>query len=137
MRRLNLTNADVTVTSDDISLGTQQMIADVQYIYDQDPAELDLPSGTWWVWPIRRGTLQVSGYLTPGVVPHTIPVDIDYVDIDVACEGHSLSFTDAVLTGMNVSLAQLGEALPALQVQYSYTIFKDDNGVTTEFDPLA
>lgn len=141
MKVLNQANADVAI-SGDISFGTQSLVADVTFAYDNDPSELDMPSGAWWLWPLRRGSLKISGILEPGAQIPMIPATLtdSKKDVTVTAHGingieHTVPFTDIFMTGLDLAIQQVGEAMPALRVTYEFTVFKDDNGETGDYTP--
>jgi len=138
---LNQPNADVTITGD-VSFGSQSLVADVSFAYDNDPSELDMPSGAWWLWPLRRGSLKLSGILEPGQALPTIPATLTEAKkaITVSAVGindiaHEVVFDAAYLSGIDLGIQQVGEAMPAIRQTLDFTIFKDDNGETGDYTP--
>jgi hypothetical protein len=148
MRILSIENAEVEVTgtnADDTGnlgydLGTQRLIMNVVFQYDSDPQELDTPSGTWWIWPLRQGQVQLQAVLPPGSVPPEIeatPVnkkikikadDLDGVSQEVVIE-------NCYMNSFTAKAAQLGEDKTALELTVSYQVFLDDDGKTGDWAP--
>jgi hypothetical protein len=135
MKTLSLSNAQVTLTNVSFGAAGQQLIAQVQYAEQSEPAELDLPSGAFWIWPMKRGTLTIAGTLSPNYAPLTPAVSGNEYDITVTSSSpaKTAQFDKAVFVGSNVSIDQIGEAMPALQVQYKFQIFVNDNQETGDY----
>ena len=141
MKVLNLANADVAI-SGDVDFGSQSLVADVTFAYDNDPSELDMPSGAWWLWPLRRGSLRISGVLEPGgalpAITETLAASVK--DVTVTSAGingivHTVPFNGIYLTGIDLGIQQVGEAMPALRQTLEFTVFKDDNGDSGDYTP--
>jgi hypothetical protein len=141
MRILSIENAEVTVTGDSsYDLGAQRLIMNVVFQYDSDPQELDTPSGTWWIWPLRQGQVQLQAVLPPGSVPpaiddtpqkKTITITAD----DINGDAQSVVINNCYMNSFTAKAAQLGEDKTALELTVSYQVFLDDDGKTGDWAP--
>lgn len=133
MKTLSLNNADVVIPGQPTLVGGRGG-GGFTYTYDQAPVELDMISGAWWLWPIRRGRVEIESILEPGDTPPSLPPSsLTPVDITVYSGGHTLVIPDAVYVGIELSVEQLGEAMPALKETAIYMVFKDDNTETGNY----
>ena len=134
MRILQIDNAQVSVEGDDgYSFGTQKLIMNVVFQNDNEPMEQDTPSGAWWIWPMRQGMLQISGILPPGHVPPDAPKDLVKYTITVTADDingdpRTITINNCYRSAFQAQIQQLGEAMPAFQIQVSYQVFLDDDG---------
>jgi len=143
MRILSYQNANVTVdaTGGDILGGTtQQLVANVEMQLTTRPGELDLPSGAFWIWPLRRASLTISGTLPPGVPPKAVPTtfaadQITIEAVDTAGAAITVPIKDAFLSGIRIATEQVSgdRAMPALTQQLMYVFFIDDDGTTGDY----
>ncbi len=131
MKVLSAQNADVTITRGGVAAAT--MISNVVMNADNRPAESDLPSGAWFIWPLKEGTLQLAFTLNPGDAPWAIrsgPVSPTMETIVVSCKdigGATVTFTLAGYhTGLQVSTTMNEVGMPVLAQQVEYTILIDD-----------
>jgi len=143
MQTLQVSNAQVTISGDNgYDFGTEKLIMNVVFQYDQEPAEQDTPSGAWWVWPMRQGVVQVQGFLPPGRVPPNAPSTLDRYTMEIKATDvggtlRTINIPNCYRAKFTAAIKQLGEAVAAIELQVVYQVFLDDNGVYTDWTPPA
>ena len=126
MKSLSYTNCYLEVSGNS---GGAYLISNLTYAYNTDPQELDLPSGAWWIWPVCIASVQVDSILDPGQAPPAIPGDTA-ATLSVTASGQSFTIDDCYKIGINFSIQQVGEAMPAVALSETYIQFKEDNAAT-------
>jgi len=111
----SINHAHVTV-SNGLSI-----ISNVTFSADRDPQELDLPSGAWYLWPVKQGQLTVQGILSAGSAPPALSDTA--VSITVTSGDHTVTISDCYLSALTVNAAQLGDDKTAINISATYFVF--------------
>jgi len=126
MQVITARNADVTVSG-------YTLVANVSYDIDNTPQELDLPSGAFYVWPLRQGTLTLQYTLDPGTAPSSVasgevsptPTSISFTSKTPEGGVVTIATDSAYLTGLRISTSRINE-MPVLQEVKRFTVLVDD-----------
>ena len=131
MRVLAAQNADVTITKGGTAVAV--LVANVIFQVDNRPAESDIPSGAFFIWPLKEGTLSLEYTCEPGVAPHVIyngavsPTVESIVVNAKSIGGASITFTiPGYLTGVTSQTATNEVGMPVQKEQILYTVLTDD-----------
>jgi hypothetical protein len=121
MQVLTATNADVTISG-------YSLIANVSFTVDNRPQELDLPSGAYFIWPLRRGTLQIAYTVDPdGSLPGVLtgtqtPTP---VTVTVTASSKTMNIENAFHTGTTIQTTRIQE-MPVFSATKTYTTLVDN-----------
>lgn len=124
MKVLSVSNANVSIEG-----YQQELVASCEYSVDNRPQELDLPSGAYFIWPLRRGTLSFSYYVNPdaGNLPYVESGDVTPVPVTITIRaaGKTIVISEAYRTGVTIQTTKLQE-MPIFQASQTYTTLVDN-----------
>lgn len=117
--------------------GPVNMIRDVLFSIESSPAELDLPSGAFWIWPIKRGQLQFTGFVAPGSAPQAIQngsTGPAFTSIAISWTGPSGptgATVQGIMSGLSLQTQRIGENMPILQETTIWDVFQETDPAYT------